>query len=97
MRLFRIAISCLILFSVFACEKFQNENNKNELSVTGHAEDITGISATLICYANFTDNVFGDVTVGVQVSESESFNGGGLEVQFQKLVKTGSILLQLMV
>ena len=76
MRLFRIAISCLILFSAFACEKFQNENNKNELSVTGHAEDITGISATLICYANFTDNVFGDVTVGVQVSESESFNGG---------------------
>lgn len=76
MRLFRIAISCLILFSVFACEKFQDENNKNELSVIGHAEDITGISATLICYANFTDNVFGDVTVGVQVSESESFNGG---------------------
>ena len=76
MRLFRIAISCLILFSAFACEKFQNENNRNELSVTGHAEDITGISATLICYANFTDNVFGDVTVGVQVSESESFNGG---------------------
>ncbi len=76
MRLFKIAISCLILFSALACEKFQDENNKNELSVTGHAEDISGISATLICYANFTDNVFGDVTVGVQVSESESFNGG---------------------
>lgn len=37
MRLFKIAISCLILFSALACEKFQDENNKNELSVTGHA------------------------------------------------------------
>ena len=33
----------------------KNENVPSETSVTGHAEDITALSATLICYANLSD------------------------------------------
>ena len=78
MRKFVIAISAFaLLFAVAACNPEENnnegnQNNPDEIIVTGDALDVTDHEATLTGYANLPQD-FGDAEVGILYDRSESF------------------------
>lgn len=65
-------ILVIISFLSCACEKTnpkEQENVLSEMSVTGRAEDVTPLAATLVCYANLPANISAGTSFGVIYSE----------------------------
>lgn len=81
MKQFIVAIAaCALLFACTPGDKNNgdgggNQNNQDELTVTGTASDITEYSATLTGYANLPFEL-GDAEVGIMYDTKQSFEGG---------------------
>ena len=90
MKKFFVLSAIVLLFAFVACtpenknngENGGNQNNPDELTITGEALDVTDCSATLTGYANLPFEL-GDAEVGIMYDKVKSFEAA------KKVVATG--------